>query len=291
MTDETSNAYQFRKILRVPAEGICVWYPSQHGLVGDCGYMKQGHFLFNVFDPPAELPPLPRPLSDDQLRSSELPNNGLAWRAVSSMDCSLEASTPTDPLICCLQLSFRLAGNKGAAAFLVPGGAQRRVDTYFEADRFVEYLGNHYNLIVSKWPYHDLSSLMILQSVTRSRGWCRGLARATGRQISGSLAINLAGIPTFEIGLHHSAAVAHPWLVQAGPHVPAPAPGTTLPPDATPENTIVVTPVYIRRTQRLINAASRLINAPVRSPTSITATDLPISTAKQPMHLGAAVRT
>ncbi|KAH7098951.1 hypothetical protein BKA62DRAFT_711400 [Auriculariales sp. MPI-PUGE-AT-0066] len=233
MTDETSNAYQFRKILRVPAEGICVWYPSQYG-------SWQGHFvrLFNVFDPPAELPPLPRPLSDDQLRSSELPNNGLAWRAVS-----------------CLQLSFRLAGNKGAAAFLVPGGAQRRVDTYFEADRFVD-----------KWPYHDLSSLMILQSVTRSRGWHS----------------------TFEIGLHHSAAVAHPWLVQAGPHVPAPAPGTTLPPDATPENTIVVTPVYIRRTQRLINAASRLINAPVRSPTSITATDLPISTAKQPMHLGAA---
>ncbi|KAH7101755.1 hypothetical protein BKA62DRAFT_702167 [Auriculariales sp. MPI-PUGE-AT-0066] len=262
----SSNARLYRDLLKTSAEGISIWWPSVDGVVGDCGYILKGRFvtLFNVFNPPSGLPALPPPASSsrDLIRSEPLLNRGLALRAVSDEHCSLEATLP-DPSNT-ISIGFTIAGRNTSAAFLIPGGAERRVDTYFDPDQFVEYLEQSYGAISSMWPSRDLSSLMILQSATRARGWCRGLARSTGHSISGSVGVSLVGVPTFTVGLSHGHAVAHPWLVQAGPSMTTQEDETTAS-SLIPENTIVVAPVLRRRRHKIKHALSAILPVPSNS--------------------------
>ena len=44
MTDTRSNAFRYRDLLKVPADGICLWHPSSNAALGDVGYVYEGAF-------------------------------------------------------------------------------------------------------------------------------------------------------------------------------------------------------------------------------------------------------
>ena len=44
MTETRSNAFRYRHLLKRPAEGICLWYPSDDAAIGDVGYVYEGAF-------------------------------------------------------------------------------------------------------------------------------------------------------------------------------------------------------------------------------------------------------
>jgi len=44
MTDTRSNAFRYRDLLKVPADGICLWHPSNNAALGDVGYLYEGAF-------------------------------------------------------------------------------------------------------------------------------------------------------------------------------------------------------------------------------------------------------
>ncbi|KAH7098514.1 hypothetical protein BKA62DRAFT_367994 [Auriculariales sp. MPI-PUGE-AT-0066] len=246
-----SNARLYRDVLKHRAEGICVWWPSIDGAVGDCGHMKDGRWvtLFNVFDPPDGFPSLPRPTSRREFRS-ETYNNTDIIHAVTNSQCSFEASTP-DAITNFVNLNISLAGANSAAAFLVPGGLERQVDTYFEENHFIDYLDQNYRAITREFSGHDLSTIMILRSVTSVRGWCRGLAKSNGRAVSASIAITLLGVPTFSIGASRNTVDYQSWAIQAGPS------GSTVPAE---QNTVIVVPVVLRIRQRIKHSLNSLIS-------------------------------
>jgi len=166
------------------------------------------------------------------MRSWERNNNQLAWLSAVSAGCSLQANAPVSTCIAfyvvahdtyifrsdIVTLGFQLSAQHTDAAFLVPGGNSRTVDKYFEVDRLSNYLADNYMAIMAMFPHHPWKdcSLMILRGTTRVSGWCRGLARQAAHAVSGTVSINLVGVPVFAVGLGHQHGVVNPvcadWL-------------------------------------------------------------------------------
>ena len=106
-----------------------------------------------------------------------------------------------------VNIGFTVQSQTGDAAFLVPGGESRRVETFFSVRRFERYLADNYTAILERFSDHpNLDTLMILRGTTYSDGYCRGLLQQRHRAAAGMLTLSPLGLEMFslEMGVNRS---------------------------------------------------------------------------------------
>ena len=99
-----------------------------------------------------------------------------------------------------VNVGFTVHSETEEAAFLVPGGESRRVETFFDVQRLERYLSYNYAAILARFSDHpNLDTLMILRGTTYSDGYCQGVLRQGCRASSGILTINPLSLDIFSL--------------------------------------------------------------------------------------------
>lgn len=99
-----------------------------------------------------------------------------------------------------INIGFTVQSQTGDAAFLVPGGESRRVETFYTVRQFERYLADNYTAIAERFSDHpNLDTLMILRGTTYTDGYCRGLLQQSHRKAAGMLTLSPLGLEMFSL--------------------------------------------------------------------------------------------
>jgi len=107
---------------------------------------------------------------------------------------------------------FQASHTNGAAAFLVPCGASRRVETFLKNKMIPSYLSRRYKDIQARFGLdYDTRTVYIIEGTTHATSWVRGLARRHGREVRGFVSVSpTAGMPGFRVGGSTGEVIDHP---------------------------------------------------------------------------------
>jgi len=117
-------------------------------------------------------------------------------------------------LLCSPEIGFgfQASHTNGAAAFLVPCGASRRVETFLKNKMFPSYLARRHKDIRARFGSdYNIRTVYMIEGTTHTTSWCRGLARRHGREVRGFVSVSpTMGMPDFRVGGSAGEVIDHP---------------------------------------------------------------------------------